>query len=75
MSVLRTHSVEQAGLKFRDPPTSVSQLLGLKPRAMTAKVAVGYFLDTDTREIEKDQLGAGGRGHLVQNSKTHLLKH
>jgi hypothetical protein len=25
-----THSVDQAGLKFRNPPASVSQVLGLK---------------------------------------------
>ena len=26
----RTHSVDQAGLKLRDPPISASQVLGLK---------------------------------------------
>jgi hypothetical protein len=27
----RTNSLSQAGLKFRDPPASASQVLGLKP--------------------------------------------
>jgi hypothetical protein len=31
-----THSVDQAGLKFRNPPTSASQVLGLKACANTA---------------------------------------
>jgi hypothetical protein len=32
-----THSVEQAGLKFRNPPASASQVLGLKACATTAQ--------------------------------------
>jgi hypothetical protein len=31
-----THSVNQASLKLRDPPTSASQMLGLKSCATTA---------------------------------------
>jgi hypothetical protein len=31
-----THSVDQAGLKLRDPPASASQELGLKACATTA---------------------------------------
>jgi hypothetical protein len=32
-----THSVDQAGLKLRNPPTSTSQVLGLKACATTAR--------------------------------------
>jgi hypothetical protein len=32
----RTHSVDQAGLKLRNPPTSASQVLGLKAGATSA---------------------------------------
>jgi hypothetical protein len=33
-----THSVDQAGLKLRDPPVSASQVLGLKACATTAQL-------------------------------------
>jgi hypothetical protein len=33
-----THSVGQGGLKLRNPPASVSQVLGLKPCATTAQL-------------------------------------
>jgi hypothetical protein len=36
-----THSVDQAGLKLRNPPASASQVLGLKTCATTAR-----FIDT-----------------------------
>jgi hypothetical protein len=32
----RTHSVDQAGLEFRNPPASASRVLGLKAYATTA---------------------------------------
>jgi hypothetical protein len=37
-----THFVDQAGLELRDPPASASQVLGLKARATTARLA-GHF--------------------------------
>ena len=42
-----THSVDQAGLKLRDPPASASQVLGLKEFATsptTAQLRI-YFLN------------------------------
>jgi hypothetical protein len=33
-----THSVDQAGLKLRNPPASASQVLGLKECATTARL-------------------------------------
>jgi hypothetical protein len=33
-----THSVDQAGLELRNPPASVSQVLGLKVCATTAQL-------------------------------------
>jgi hypothetical protein len=33
-----THSVDQAGLELRNPPTSASQVLGLKACATTAQL-------------------------------------
>jgi hypothetical protein len=33
------HSVDQAGLELRDPPTFASQVLGLKACATTARLA------------------------------------
>jgi hypothetical protein len=41
-----THSVDQAGLKLRNPPASVSQMLGLKVCATTARLAHGSLGDT-----------------------------
>jgi hypothetical protein len=37
-----THSVDQAGLKLRNPPASASRVLGLKACAIT--VQTGYFV-------------------------------
>ena len=34
----RTHSVDQAGLKLRNPPVSASQVLGLKACTITAQL-------------------------------------
>jgi hypothetical protein len=33
-----THSVDQAGLEFRNPPVSASQVLGLQAYATTARL-------------------------------------
>jgi hypothetical protein len=38
-----THSVDQAGLKLRNPPASASQVLGLKVYATTAQLLVTEF--------------------------------
>jgi hypothetical protein len=38
-----THSVEQAGLKLRNPPASASQVLGLQACATTAQPKFGLF--------------------------------
>jgi hypothetical protein len=38
-----THSVDQAGLKLRNPPASASQVLGLKAYATTAQLT-DFFL-------------------------------
>jgi hypothetical protein len=38
-----THSVDQAGLKLRNPPASASQVLGLKARATTAQLVMSSF--------------------------------
>jgi hypothetical protein len=38
-----THSVDQAGLKLRDPPASASQVLGLKAHATTAQQKYIYI--------------------------------
>jgi hypothetical protein len=35
-----THSVDQAGLKLRNPPASASQVLGLKACATTAQQSI-----------------------------------
>jgi hypothetical protein len=37
-----THSVDQAGLELRNPPTSASQVLGLKVCATTAWQLVSF---------------------------------
>ena len=37
------HSVDQAGLKLRNPPASVSQVLGLKECATTARLIKFFF--------------------------------
>jgi hypothetical protein len=37
-----THSVDQAGLELRNPPTSASQVLGLKACATTARLEVCF---------------------------------
>jgi hypothetical protein len=39
-----THSVDQAGLKLRNPPASTSQVLGLKACATTARQEFFCFL-------------------------------
>jgi hypothetical protein len=39
-----THSVDQAGLKLRNPPASVSQVLGLKACATTAQFQLLFHL-------------------------------
>jgi hypothetical protein len=38
-----THSVDQAGLELRNPPTSASQVLGLKVCATTAQPGLTFF--------------------------------
>jgi hypothetical protein len=38
-----THSVDQAGLKLRNPPTSASRVLGLKACATTARQNLFFF--------------------------------
>jgi hypothetical protein len=38
-----THSVDQAGLKLRNPPASASQVLGLKACATTAQLDELYL--------------------------------
>jgi hypothetical protein len=38
-----THFVDQAGLKFRNPPASASQVLGLKACASTARPRKSIF--------------------------------
>jgi hypothetical protein len=37
-----THSVDQAGLKLRNPPASASRVLGLKARATTVWLALNF---------------------------------
>jgi hypothetical protein len=39
-----THSVDQAGLKFRNPPASASRVLGLKACAPTARLPCSYMI-------------------------------
>jgi hypothetical protein len=39
-----TYSVDQAGIEFRNPPASASQVLGLKVCATTAWSEACYFL-------------------------------
>jgi hypothetical protein len=39
-----THSVDQAGLKLRDPPASASQVLGLKACATTARLVLEVLM-------------------------------
>jgi hypothetical protein len=41
-----THSVDQAGLKLRNPPASASQVLGLKACATTAQLTP-FHSETD----------------------------
>jgi hypothetical protein len=38
-----TYSVEQAGLKLRDPPASASQVVGLKACATTAQLGIHFL--------------------------------
>jgi hypothetical protein len=38
-----THSVDQAGLKLRNPPASASQVLGLKACATTARHGIAIL--------------------------------
>jgi hypothetical protein len=38
-----THSVDQAGLKFRNPPASASQMLGLQACATTGRPGALFF--------------------------------
>jgi hypothetical protein len=38
-----THSVDQAGLKLRDPPASASQVLGLKACTTTPSAQVSFL--------------------------------
>jgi hypothetical protein len=38
-----THSVDQAGLEFRNPPASASQVLGLKACATTARLTIKFL--------------------------------
>jgi hypothetical protein len=53
-----THSVDQAGLKLRNPPASASQVLGLKACATTAQLytflisALGRQKQADLCEFE-----------------------
>jgi hypothetical protein len=39
-----THSVDQAGLKLKDPPASASQVLGLKACATTARRILRFLM-------------------------------
>jgi hypothetical protein len=39
-----THSVDQAGLEFRNPPASASQVLGLKACATTAQLIYLFYV-------------------------------
>jgi hypothetical protein len=53
LAVLGTHSVDQAGLELRSPPTSASQVLGLKACATTAQVQAIFILFRGTGYISK----------------------
>jgi hypothetical protein len=41
-----THSIDQAGLKLRNPPASASRVLRLKACATTARLGMGFILGT-----------------------------
>jgi hypothetical protein len=49
-----THSVDQAGLKLRNPPVSASKVLGLKACATTAWLRLKNFKVDDLDEISKE---------------------
>jgi hypothetical protein len=55
-----THSVDQAGLELRNPPTSASQVLGLKTCAITAPLSFFlkdvfiYFMYMSIRSLSSD---------------------
>jgi hypothetical protein len=59
-----THSVDQAGLKFRNPPTSASQVLGLKACATTARLTSLVFIVDHGLEAESqvDLVAVAGKG-------------
>jgi hypothetical protein len=40
----RTHSVDQAGLKLRNPPASASWVLGLKTCATNTQLSVPFYI-------------------------------
>jgi hypothetical protein len=43
LAVLETHFVDQAGLKFRNPPASASHMLGLKACTTTTTQPQQFF--------------------------------
>jgi hypothetical protein len=53
--VLETHSVDQAGLKLRDPPVSAFQVLGLKACATTAWFSNDMFTESRMAVLYKKQ--------------------
>jgi hypothetical protein len=79
-----THSVDQAGLKHRNPPASASQMLGLKACATTAqlqkstsKVKTNKYFYKQTRSNKMFQwVGASGtkRDYLSSIPSTHTVE-
>jgi hypothetical protein len=47
----RTHFVDQAGLELRNPPVSVSQVLGLKACASTAQPDDVLMVGKDPQDL------------------------
>ena len=56
MPLRRTHSVDQAGLKLRDPPSSDSPVLEFKACVTTAQL-IHYFINLDTVSVPSGYSG------------------
>jgi hypothetical protein len=48
-----THSVDQAGLELRNPPTSASQVLGLKACATTAQLKMDFVVGFSSSSLKQ----------------------
>lgn len=68
-----THSVDQAGLKLRNPPASASQVLGLKVCATTAQ-CFHISSPTDKRKMPEEE-GLSGKLSFLNHSAFYTRIH